>query len=313
MSVRFIRRRNLLTLSHFRTITPYYMPAIFYYTSLSPMQAITLLLQLNRLPISHLPLGSSVDIFGFSIDILLLLLVVSLVAGFLDTLAGGGGLITVPALMMTGIPPIFALGTNKLQGATGTAVASLMMLRKHKVKLSDVKGLMLAAFIGSALGTIAVQFITTDALSILIPVVLIFIAAYFLLSKKIIETTNVQKISHGNYRNFVIPAIGAYDGLLGPGTGSFFSLAGVALRGLGIIDSTAAAKTLNFSTNIASLIVFIVSGKIIWILGAVMMLGQFTGAWMGSHFLFKINPNYLKYLVVFISVGMLIKYFVSYL
>ncbi len=249
------------------------------------------------------------EFFGFSLDIILLLLLVSFIAGFIDTLAGGGGLITVPALMMTGISPIFALGTNKLQSVIGTATASVIMVSKGKVKLSEVKGLMLFAFIGASLGTIAVQFINAESLKVLIPIVLVVIAIYFLFSQHVIKNTHTEKVSHTTYRNFVVPVIGIYDGILGPGTGSFFNLSGVALRGLDIIQSTAVAKVLNFSTNIASLLIFALSGKVIWVLGGVMMLGQFVGAWMGANFLFKINPMHLKYLVVLMSVSMLVKYF----
>jgi uncharacterized protein len=249
------------------------------------------------------------DFFGFPIETLLLLLSASLVAGFLDTLAGGGGLITVPALMMTGIPPLTVLGTNKLQSTMGTALASVMMLKKRKVNFNDVKGIMLFAFFGSVIGSLVVQFINPNSLKFVIPVVLSLIAVYFLLSQRIIEATNHQKISDKSYRNYVVPTIGFYDGALGPGTGSFFNLSGVALRGFGIVHSTAVAKTLNFSTNAASLIVFLFAGKVIFLLGGVMMIGQFAGAWMGSHFLFKISPLYLKYLVVVISLSMLIAFF----
>jgi uncharacterized protein len=250
------------------------------------------------------------DFFGFPIETLLLLLIAALIAGFLDTLAGGGGLITVPALMMTGIPPLTVLGTNKLQSTMGTALASFMMLKKRKVRFEYVKGIMLFAFFGSAIGSLAIQFIEPNSLKFVIPVVLFIIAVYFLLSQHIIETTNHQKINYESYRNYVVPAIGFYDGALGPGTGSFFNLSGVALRGFGIVHSTAVAKTLNFSTNAASLIVFLFAGKVIFLLGGVMMIGQFAGAWMGSHFLFKINPRYLKYLVVVISLSMLIAFFI---
>ena len=109
----------------------------------------------------------------------------------------------------------------------------------------------------------------------------------------------------------MVPAIGWYDGMFGPGTGSFFALAGVALRGQGMVDSTATAKTLNFATNISSLIVFLLAGKVAWLIGLLMMLGQVMGAWAGSHILLKIHPRYLRILVVLMCSGMLIRYFVN--
>ena len=97
------------------------------------------------------------DTLLFAPDVLLLLLLISLVAGCLDTLAGGGGLLTLPALILAGLPPIQALATNKLQGSMGTATASLMMLRHRRVAWRDVRWLMLAAFIGAACGSALVQ------------------------------------------------------------------------------------------------------------------------------------------------------------
>lgn len=244
------------------------------------------------------------------VDLLLFLFCIAAIAGCIDTLAGGGGLIALPALIMSGIPPLYALGTNKLQGSMGTATASFMMLRKRRVHWSEVKWLMLAAFIGSTLGTIAVQFLNTKILTFVIPTTLVCIALYFLISPQPQQESTPQ-LSMRKYRKFVVPVIGWYDGMFGPGTGSFFALAGVALRGMGIVDATAVAKTLNFSTNIASLFVFLLAGKVFWLAGGLMMLGQAVGAWAGSHMLYKINPKYLRFLVVAMCIGMLARYFLT--
>lgn len=244
-------------------------------------------------------------------ETLVFLFLIAIVAGLLDTLAGGGGLIALPALIMSGIPPLLALGTNKLQGSMGTATATLMMLRKRRVAWNDVKFLMLHAFIGSTLGTIAVQFVDTKILSFIIPTVLLLTALYFLLSPAPTADKNKAKMSLKKYRMFVVPCIGWYDGMFGPGTGSFFAMAGVSLRGQNLIEATAVAKTLNFATNIAALFVFLAAGKVVWVAGLLMMLGQMIGAWLGSHFLFKINPAYLRMLVVVMCVGMLTKYLIS--
>ena len=248
------------------------------------------------------------EVANYSIELLSLLFLVSVIAGLLDTLAGGGGLISIPALILSGVPPLAALGTNKLQGSMGTATASYMMLKNKKISWGSVKRLMFTAFIGAVFGTIVVQFINTDVLTFVIPVVLLFIAIYFLISPKPIETQGEPKLTKQKYRNIVIPFIGFYDGMFGPGTGSFFALSGVSCRGYDLITSTAIAKPLNFATNIASLIVFLVAGHIVWVVGILMMLGQVLGAWIGAHCLFKINPAYLRAIVVLMCSGMLIKY-----
>jgi len=245
---------------------------------------------------------------NFSYEVLAFLFFLAIAAGFLDTLAGGGGLLTLPALMMAGLPPLSALGTNKLQSSMGTATATLMMLRNKHVRWRKVKWLMLSAFIGSAMGAGIVQLINTDALTIVIPVVVAFIGLYFLFTPTVDAANKTPKMSAPLYNKLVVPLIGSYDGILGPGTGSFFTLAGRALRAQPFLEATAIAKTLNFSTNIASLFVFLFAGHVIWLVGFIMMIGQFIGAWLGAHCLFKIPVNYLRYLVVFMCFAMLVKY-----
>ena len=251
------------------------------------------------------------QIAELSIEILFLLFLTAIAAGFLDTLAGGGGLLTVPALFLSGIPPLAVLGTNKFQSSMGSGTATFMMFKNKKVTWDQVKGLMFFAFIGSTLGATAVQFINPEVLSFIIPVVLLFIAIYFLLSPKPRESDGEPKISYLKYRNIVVPIIGSYDGFFGPGTGSFFALSGVSLQGRGLISATIIAKTMNFATNFAALLVFLTTGKIAWVAGLFMIAGQAIGAWIGSKFLFKINPSYLRILIVVMCVAMLIKYSIS--
>ena len=248
------------------------------------------------------------EVLGFSVNLLIILFLVAIAAGFIDTLAGGGGLITMPALLLSGVPPLAALGTNKLQGSVGTATSTYMMLKHKRIQWHKVKYLMLLAFIGSALGSIAVQFVNVEVLSFIIPIVLLLITVYFAISPMPKEERSKPRLSKTKYKYMVVPTIGWYDGMFGPGTGSFFSLAGVSLRGYGLVNSTAIAKALNFSTNIASLFVFIIAGKFVLILGITMMFGQLIGAWFGSHCLFNIKPVYLRAIVICMCLGMLAKY-----
>ncbi len=240
-------------------------------------------------------------------DTLALLAAVALVAGFLDTLAGGGGLLTLPALLLAGVPPLAALGTNKLQGSFGTGMATYQVLRRKRVSWPHVKGPMLCAFGGSAAGSIAIQFVDTDGLRVLIPLVLAVIAAYFLLVPRAHEPPPAPRIDERPFRAAVVPAIGAYDGAFGPGTGSLFALSGVALRAQTLVQSTAVAKTLNFATNVASLAVFLVAGHVVWIAGGAMIGGQLLGAYVASHVLFRVKPLVIRVLIVGMSLGMLVR------
>ena len=236
---------------------------------------------------------------------------VAIVAGFIDTLAGGGGIITLPALMLSGASPLSVLGTNKLQGSVGTATATYMMFKSNRLKWHEVKYLMLFSFIGATIGAVFVHFVNVDVLNFLIPLVLILISIYFLFAPKSHEKSHLPVISGKKYRNYVVPSIGCYDGMFGPGTGSFFSSAAASLRGLGFIEATVYAKGLNFSSNIAALTVFIFTGEVIWLIGLAMMMGQVIGAWLGVHCLFKINPTYLRIIVVIMCMSMLLKFWLN--
>lgn len=250
----------------------------------------------------------------FEVDLnwatLALLLFIALVAGYIDTLVGGGGLITVPALMAAGVPPIYALGTNKLQAVAGSGTATFTMFSRSKVNFHQVKWLMLMAFVGSFAGAVAVHFFDASILDFLIPVVIVFIALYFLFAPDLSADSRPAKLSKKTYGASAVPIIGAYDGMLGPGTGSFFVWSGVSLRGHGIVDSTMIAKSLNFSTNIAALIVFVAYGNVLWIIGLLMMVGQAIGARLGSKSLMTIDPSFLRYLVIAVCFVMLIVWFV---
>ena len=124
------------------------------------------------------------DLAAYSFEILTFLFVIAIIAGFIDTLVGGGGLLAVPALLLSGIPPIYVLGTNKFQGSMGTGIATLLLFRKNKLSWETIKYLMLASFIGSIIGGVIVQFIDTEILSFVIPIVLVVIAIYFIISPK---------------------------------------------------------------------------------------------------------------------------------
>ena len=250
------------------------------------------------------------DIANFSIEILTFLFFVGVVAGFLDTLVGGGGLLAVPALLLSGIPPIYVLGTNKFQGSMGTGIATFLLFRKKKLDWNSVKSLMFASFIGSIVGGVIIQFVDTQFLSFVIPIVLVFISIYFIISPKPKSTVGNSK-PNKKFELFAVPVVGFYDGMFGPGAGSFFAMTGVMLKKLEIIQATILAKPLNFASNIAGFIVFFSFGHIAFLIGILMMMGQMIGAFFGTHYLLKANPLIIRLLIVIISISMLIKYMFS--
>jgi uncharacterized membrane protein YfcA len=240
----------------------------------------------------------------FSLETFTFLFLVAITAGVVDTLAGVGGLIVLPALILIGLPPLTALGTNKAQSFAGTGTASYMMLIYKKITIKQMKPLMIFAFIGSFIGTVMVQFIDN-----IIPIVLMIIVLYFIVSPRMKEISSEARISDNLYKYTFAPIIGFYDGMFGPGTGSFFTVSSVALRGKSLIDATANAKALNFATNVGSLIVFLYLGVVIFPIAIVMIVGQFIGARIGSKFLIDINPTFLRYFVILLCIAMLGRYF----
>ncbi|SQH76135.1 conserved hypothetical protein; putative inner membrane protein [Shewanella benthica] len=242
-----------------------------------------------------------------SYELIALLFGVAMLAGFIDAIAGGGGLITIPALMWAGLPPTAALATNKLQACGGSFFASLYFVRKGMVKLDELKLAIACAFVGAAIGTIAVQMIDTAFLETLLPFLILAIGGYFLFSKKISEEDKHQVFTPVMFGFTAAFGIGLYDGFFGPGTGSFFALAFVSLAGFGLAKATAHAKVLNFSTNIASLIFFAIGGKVFWMIGGVMLVGQAIGATLGSRMVVTKGTKIIKPLVVTMSIAMSVK------
>jgi len=247
----------------------------------------------------------------FGLEVLSFLFAVSFVAGTIDAIAGGGGLLTIPALLYVGIPPDIALATNKLQGTFGSFTSSLYFLRKQIVNLNDIKLMIFSSLIGSAIGTWLVLQIDTTNLKKLIPILLIGIGIYFLFSPKAGEVDRDKKISVVLFSLVVVSTIGFYDGFFGPGTGSFFAIAFVSLLGYNLTRATAHAKILNFTSNISALVFFMIYGKIFWLAGSVMVLGQILGSLVGSKMVLKNGHKLVRPLIVIVSFIISIKLLLS--
>jgi len=235
----------------------------------------------------------------------------AVLTGFIDAIAGGGGLIMMPALLSAGIPPINALATNKLQSMFGTSVACSNYARKGLIDWrANLLGV-LFVFVGATVGVIAVQAIDTKALSLIIPLLLVSVAAYVLISPRMSDEDAHQRISARGYAP-VGAAIGAYDGFFGPGTGSFFTASLVGLRGLGLTRATALTKLFNLTSNVASVLFFAMGGKIFWLLGLCMAAGAMLGGWIGSHTAMRFGAQVIRPLLVILSLGLTVRLLWTY-
>ncbi|OOF57898.1 hypothetical protein BKK56_00715 [Rodentibacter genomosp. 2] len=241
------------------------------------------------------------------IEILTILFIVAFVAAFIDAIAGGGGLITIPALLMTGIPPAVALGTNKLQAMGGAFSASLYFLRKRAVNLREFGFILLCVFLGSALGTILIQLLDASVFKKILPFLILAIGLYFLFTPKLGDGDRKQRLTYIVFGVFIGPLLGFYDGFFGPGTGSIMSLACVMLLGFNIAKATAHAKVMNFTSNLASFMLFSVGGQISWTIGIVMMVGSILGANVGARMVMTKGKTLIRPMVVVMSLLMTAK------
>jgi len=245
--------------------------------------------------------------FDLALDVTLWLIAAAFVAGAMDAIAGGGGLITVPALMLAGVPPAQALATNKVQGVFGAATAALSYAASGHVDLrGQIRAAMLAFAAGMA-GAFCVSLIPTQALRYALPVLLIAIAAFFALKPGLNDLDRAARITPGQFTAFVVPLVGFYDGLIGPGTGAFFMLCFVMLAGYGILRATAHTKLLNFSSNLGGVLAFALVGKPLWITGIAMGAAQIAGAWVGSRLAMRIGARLIKPLLVTSSTVLALK------
>lgn len=239
-------------------------------------------------------------------EIIALLFIAAIGAGFIDAIAGGGGLITVPALLAAGVTPVAAIATNKVQSSFGTAAATLTYWRKGRIDFALLKWPLIATAVGAALGAATVSFVDTTWLMVLLPVLLAAIALYFLVGPKASNEDVHARMTPFAF-GAVAGGIGFYDGFFGPGTGSFFALALVGLLGMGLTRATAHTKALNLASNLVSVAVFAVGGHVLWLVGLMMAGGQVIGAWLGSHAAMRFGPRIIRPLLVVICLAMVAK------
>lgn len=238
---------------------------------------------------------------------LLLLFVAAFIAGFIDSIAGGGGLITIPAMLIAGIPPLETLGTNKLQSMFGAGSATLAYARKGHVDLRKQLPMAVMAVTGGAIGALIATVVPGDVLRVLMPFLLVAIALYFALKPNISDEDRQQRMTPFVFGVTLVPLIGLYDGVFGPGTGSFFMLAFVSLAGFGMLKATAHTKLLNLGSNVGAFLIFVASGVVLWKVGLLMGVGQFLGAQTGSRFAMRQGAKIIKPLLVVTCVALAIR------
>lgn len=238
------------------------------------------------------------------------LVLAAFVAGWVDAVVGGGGLIQLPALLIglpSDTPTAHILGTNKISSAAGTVTAAITYARKIALHIPTLVPLVVCAFAGSAAGASLARLIPKQWLT---PIVLVALIAVGLYTWFRPELGLIHAPRHSGVGQVVRTAaigggIGLYDGILGPGTGSFFVIAMVAVLGYGFLEATAKAKIANLTTNIAAITVFGLNGEVLWIIGGLMAAANLTGGFLGARTALRNGSGFIR--KVFLGVvGLLI-------
>ncbi len=211
-------------------------------------------------------------------------------AGFVDSIGGGGGLISLPAYLLAGLPTHMAIATNKLSSACGTTVATVRFIKQGLINWKIAVPSIVAAIVGSSLGA-RISLILPEQILVTLLAVVLPVAAFIVINKKLFkdnESTEVV-IDRRTYITAVAAAliIGFYDGLYGPGTGTFLIIAFTVFARLGVKNANGQAKAINLTTNITSLIIFIMSGNTLFALGIPCAICNMLGNYIGAGLMMK--------------------------
>ncbi|WP_225026914.1 TSUP family transporter [Xinfangfangia pollutisoli] len=245
--------------------------------------------------------------FELAGHLVLLLVLAAFLAGFVDSIAGGGGLITLPALLLVGVDPVQALATNKLQGSFGSGTAALAYARAGQVRPREQLVMALIAGLAGGLGSALAYLIPPQIFRAAMPILLIAVAGFFALRPGLTDQDRARRLSPGLFAVTLVPAVALYDGLFGPGTGSFFMLGFVLLAGQGLLKATAHTKLLNFASNLGSVLVFASSGAVLWAVALAMSVGQVAGAALGARLAMRVGARVIRPLLIVSSTAMALR------
>ncbi|EAX48999.1 protein of unknown function DUF81 [Thermosinus carboxydivorans Nor1] len=243
---------------------------------------------------------------NISLEMVLFLLGAGFAASFIDSVVGGGGLISLPALLLTGLPPNLALGTNKLASVMCTLTSTISFIRSGKVNLGAVKYLFPLSFFGAVAGVYVVRHMPPQFLRPLVIVMLIAVAVYILVKKDWGKESTYRGFTKktGLLSGLAALLLGFYDGFFGPGTGSFLIFA-FLLLGFDFVEAAGNAKILNFASNIAAIVTFMLLKSVNYQYGLIMGAGMIGGALAGSRLAIRQGVAYVRPLFISVT-GLLI-------
>lgn len=241
----------------------------------------------------------------------LFLLAASFFAGFIDSIAGGGGLIQLPALLI-GLPKsetAEVLGTNKLSSIFGTSTAAALYRKQIKPDPKVLLAMGLPALLGSAGGAMLASKIPTSSMRPMVLVLLIVVAVYTWFKPDLGKFENLRHLPKRRVQIAALAGviIGFYDGIFGPGTGSFLMLILVASLGYAFITASAIAKVVNVATNVGAILVFGINGAVIWQIGIIMGVANISGAVFGARLAIKGGSTLVRKVFLIVTVALIVK------
>jgi len=239
----------------------------------------------------------------FNLLTIVLLSTICFVAGFIDSIAGGGGLLTIPAYLLAGIPPQYALGTNKFVATLGTSIATANFIHKKKVVLKIVLAGIVFTLSGSFIGSRLILSFNPEIVGKIIVFLLpVGVIATLLPKRNNSRNHDLSKIDYYFKIPLIAFVIGFYDGFFGPGTGSFLALSFYVFLKLNLVEATANAKVFNFLSNISALVVYIIGGKVFYLLGIPLAIANMTGNYLGSHLAIKKGDKVIKFFLILVLI-----------
>ena len=241
----------------------------------------------------------------------LFLLAASFFAGFIDSIAGGGGLIQLPALLI-GLPKsetAEVLGTNKLSAVFGTTTAAALYRKQIKPDPKILIAMGVPAFLGSAGGAVLASNIPTSSMRPMVLVLLIIVAVYTWFKPDLGKFENLRHLPKRRVQiaAFAGVVIGFYDGIFGPGTGSFLMLILVASLGYAFITASAIAKVVNVATNVGAIMVFGINGAVLWQIGIILGVANISGAVLGARLAIKGGSTLVRKVFLLVTVALIVK------
>lgn len=237
--------------------------------------------------------------------VIVLLTVTALLAGTVDAIAGGGGLITLPALLAAGLPPHLALGTNKGQSVWGSGAALVAFWRAGRVDRAQAVYAFPLGLCGSLIGAQLVLWISPGALRPIVIAMLVGAAVLLFVRKP--TRADDQELRRPWAAALLALVIGCYDGFFGPGTGTFLIVGFVALCGISLVRATADAKVVNFASNLAAVALFAREGSVLWELALPMAAGQLVGGVIGARLAIRGGARLIRLMVLIVSGALVLK------